>query len=263
MIGASGAGKSSLVGAGLIPRLAESQRTDGPGWLLPRFDAATQQWNGLRLTPGELGPNPLIALSVRLATGQRQPPREIADRLARQPQDVGLLVDGLVEHDGSRALVFVDQFEELFTIAAPEHRDPFVAVLAALASSRHHVVVTMRSDYFQRGVEMPALARLLEGGHVPLAVPTDTLLEMISRPAGFAGLEIEEGLAGRILQDTGNGSGALPLLAFALDELYRVSDGRMTYHAYEQLGGVQGAIGVRAEDTFAGLPMSRAGRRSR
>ena len=111
-------------------------------------------------------------------------------------------------------------------------------------------MVTLRSDFYQRCVERPALARLMEDGQIPVAAPTDQLLDMITRPATIAGLTFEEELVGRLLYDTGTGAGALPLLAFALDELYRLSDGQMTLSAYEALGGVQGAIGVRAEHVY-------------
>ena len=135
-----------------------------------------------------------------------------------------------------------------------EHRDRFIELLEAVAAAGHpRVVATLRSDFYQRCVERPALARLMEDGQIPVAAPTDTLLEMITRPAVLAGLTLEEGLAGRLLLDTGSGAGALPLLAFVVDELYRLSDGQMTVQAYESLGGVQGAIGARAEHVFQQL----------
>ncbi len=245
VIGASGSGKSSIVGAGLIPRLAESE----PALLLPSFDRDTRRWSGLRFTPGELGPDPFLPFAAQLAPLVADVPREIASRLRTEPITV---LDELGRASGTTgALVFCDQFEELFTVVAEEHRDPFIELLAALASAgAHRVVVTLRSDFYQRCVERPALARLMEDGQIPVAAPTDQLLEMITRPATIAGLTFEEELVGRLLYDTGTGAGALPLLAFALDELYRLSDGQMTLAAYEALGGVQGAIGVRAEHVY-------------
>jgi len=78
---------------------------------------------------------------------------------------------------------------------------------------------------------------------------------MMTGPAAKAGLEFDEGLVERILEDTGTGSGALALLAFALHELYevRTENGRLTDGAYERFGGVQHAISQRAEKTFQGL----------
>lgn len=111
-------------------------------------------------------------------------------------------------------------------------------------------MATVRSDFYHRCVEIPALAKLLETGQFPLSTPTDTLIDMITRPAERAGLDFDEGLPGRILDDAGKQPGTLPLLAYTLDELHRVCPGTLTHQAYERLGGVAGAIGTRAEDVF-------------
>jgi formylglycine-generating enzyme required for sulfatase activity len=78
---------------------------------------------------------------------------------------------------------------------------------------------------------------------------------MIDRPAARAGLTFEEGLAQRIVDETGNEPGTLPLMAFALSELYKAgrSDTELTHAEYEGFGGVQGAISQRAESTFMSL----------
>ena len=87
------------------------------------------------------------------------------------------------------------------------------------------------------------------------------LFQMITGPASRAGLDLEEGLPARILEDTGTDSGALALLAFALHELYeaRTGAGRLTGAAYDGFGGVKGAISRRAESTFARLPAASQG----
>ncbi|WP_086668598.1 HEAT repeat domain-containing protein [Lentzea kentuckyensis] len=227
VVGASGSGKSSLVGAGLIPRLAAR------GWTVPEHTG--NQWFGPRFTPAELGDDPFLALAVKLGGTPREVVRD-------------LRAGDLARHVTGETLIFVDQFEELFTIVAPEHVEPFVALLANPGPA--HVVATVRSDFYHRCVEIPALAKLLETGQFPLSTPTDTLIDMIARPAERAGLEFDEGLPGRILDDAGKQPGTLPLLAYTLDELHRVCPGTLTHHAYERLGGVAGAIGTRAEDVF-------------
>jgi hypothetical protein len=95
----------------------------------------------------------------------------------------------------------------------------------------------------------------LRAGSFPLAIPKrDALRQMIERPAERAGLVFDENLVVRILDDTGDEPGNLALMAYALDELYQLDDDRRLTHAeYEALGGVQGAIGTRAEHIFAGL----------
>jgi hypothetical protein len=245
VVGASGSGKSSLVGAGLIPRLAAGALPDVPRWLLPDHDPVTNQWTGLRFTPGELGDNPFMALAAKLAPLVGGVTRELADALEANPSRIAAYTE-------PETLIFIDQFEELFTTVAARFVDPFISLLvAASESSTGRVVVTMRSDFYHRCVDIPALAGLLEHGQFPLSTPGDTLFDMITRPAERAGLDFEEGLAGRILRDTGRDPGALPLLAYTLDELYRGAGSRtLTHAAYQRLGGVQGAIGTRAEDVF-------------
>jgi hypothetical protein len=124
-------------------------------------------------------------------------------------------------------------------------------------TQRVWIVVAMRADFFQRCLDYPKLADLLRTGcSYPLASPgPGALYEMITGPAAKAGLEFEEGLVQRILDDTGTGPGALALMAFALDELYRAKeeDGRLTDLAYERFGGVKQAISQRAENTFSNL----------
>ena len=154
-------------------------------------------------------------------------------------------------------LLFVDQFEELFTLTRDALRQPFVQLLTTTArSARVRVVMAMRADFLHRCLEYPGLDRLLSDNAYFLGPPgPGALYEMMTGPAAKAGLEFEEGLVERILEDTGTGSGALALLAFALHELYesRTEDGRLTHGAYERFGGVQNAISQRAENTFQGL----------
>ena len=254
IVGASGSGKSSLVAAGLLPRLATS---DGQAWSMPRYEPQVGKWVGLWMTPGEVGGDPHIALAQRLAELLNARTKPVLDQLS--PAAVGGLVEevrGVLRgRRQERALLVVDQLEELFTLAPEAVQGPFADLLAHLADSDvFRVVVTVRADFYERCLTVPSFASLLKQGHVPLAAPTDELLEIITRPADRAALEFEAGLPGRILHDTGPEPGALPLLAYALDELYRASagSGQLTHRAYDRLGGVAGAIGSRAREVFEG-----------
>jgi formylglycine-generating enzyme required for sulfatase activity len=117
--------------------------------------------------------------------------------------------------------------------------------------------MTMRADFYHRCLEWPVLDALLAQGLYTLLAPkTGALHEMITRPAELAGLRFEDGLAERILDDTGMEPGALALMAFALNELWQKSqgaDGVLTHAAYKSFNGVHGAIGKRAKDTFRSL----------
>jgi formylglycine-generating enzyme required for sulfatase activity len=253
VVGASGSGKSSLVAAGVLPRLHEI-----PGG---------QHWQWVRLTPGDPGDDPFVALAVKLApTLERHGlnGRTIAARL-RASGNLAALVELFLAGQPTAAelLLFIDQFEELFTLTAPAHRRRFIAMLARAAQSpRLRLVLTLRADFYHRCVDSPDLATLLRAGSFPLAAPDlPALLEMITGPAAVAGLTFQDGLAGRILRDTGSDPGSLALLAFALAELYAACQpGTMlTRVAYDGFGGVQGAIARRAETTYGALTEAAQG----
>lgn len=247
VVGASGSGKSSLVGAGLLVQLA-ANAIEG-----------SKDWVSLRFTPGEVSDNPFMALAAQLAPLVKRAPRDVAAALESNPDFiVGISQSALANKpEWAELLLFIDQFEELFTLANKQYLAPFIELLSLIAqSSRIRVVMTMRSDFYHRCVDLPLLAGLLQDGSYPLSVPGQiALYEMITRPAERAALAFEDGLPEQILQDTGTDAGALALMAYALDELYhnQDNDGQLTFAAYDSLGGVQGAIGKRAEKTFAAL----------
>jgi formylglycine-generating enzyme required for sulfatase activity len=253
VVGASGSGKSSLVAAGVLPRLHEI-----PGG---------QHWQWVRLTPGDPGDDPFVALAVKLApTLERHGlnGRTIADRL-RASGDLAALTELFLTGQPAVAelLLFIDQFEELFTLTALKHHRRFIAMLARAAQSpRLRTVLTLRADFYHRCVASPDLAALLRAGSFPLAAPDlPALLEMITGPAAVAGLTFQDSLASRILRDTGSNPGALAVLAFALDELYRACQPgtTLTRAAYDSFGGVQGAIARRAETTYGALEEAAQG----
>jgi len=247
VIGASGSGKSSLVAAGILPHLHESSNR--------------APWPWVRCTPGGLGNDPFVALAARLESGLERHGlngRAIADKL-RASGDLATLADRFLvgSPEAAQLLLFIDQFEELFTLCQPEFQHRFIAMLVrAVQSPRLRIVLTLRADFYHRCVEHSRLAALLRTGSFPLAAPDmPARLSMITGPAAVAGLTFEEGLAGRILRDTGHEPGALALMAFALAELYTACQPRttLTHAAYDDFGGVQGAIAQRAETAYAEL----------
>jgi formylglycine-generating enzyme required for sulfatase activity len=251
VVGVSGCGKSSLVMAGLLPRLADNAVPGSKDWVVKR------------ITPGELGDDPFIALASAFRSvveTRKQSIREAARALEETPAQLNELVDALLsDHPRwAEVLLYVDQFEELFTVAAERHRSAFSRLIAAAVECpRLRVVLTVRGDFYHRCIAQPELARLLRTGSYPLAAPGPAALEeMIARPAERAGLLFDpETLPQTILADTGSEPGALPLMAFALEELYeaKTDDGKLDASAYEGFDGVQGAIGQRAEQTFEEL----------
>ena len=160
--------------------------------------------------------------------------------------------------DGNgRAVLVVDQLEELFTACRDEHeRMTFVAALVrAVRERRAAVVLAVRADFYGRCAAYPELAALLAANHVLVGpMDHDELRRAIELPARHAGLRLEPGLADRLLADCEGEPGALPLLSTALLELWQRRDGRhVRLAAYERTGGVRGAVARLAEAAYERL----------
>lgn len=247
VIGASGSGKSSLVRAGVLPQLAEK--------------TGAKRWDWLRFTPGEIGDDPFMALSDQLMPALetlKLTKREIATQLQKRGNIDQMAEKYLAQKPATDELVlFIDQFEELFTLVAECHRQRFINLLERAEQSPHlRVILTVRADFHEHCLNYAALARLINTGAWHLASPDiSALWQMIDEPAKAAGLQFESGLIEQILRDTGTGSGALALMAFALEQLYLACapSSTLTWAAYNRLGRVSQAIARHAQDTYNNL----------
>jgi hypothetical protein len=242
VVGASGTGKSSLVRAGLLPRLNKNAV------------AGSKDWRVLDFKTGDLE-NPFELLAEKLnemlpGAMQNQRSSELAERLQNEPEWIGILAEQVLAGSPPWAelLLFVDQFQDLFTPSVKEsYCSPFVAMLAsAAASERMRVVVTLRADFLTRAAESATrLPELLQAGTFPLLPPRrDVLAEMIRLPAQVAGVKLEDDVADKILEDAGDIPGALPLVALCLSELYntRGPERGITLRQYQKMGGLNRAI---------------------
>jgi WD40 repeat protein/DNA-binding SARP family transcriptional activator len=240
LVGPSGSGKSSVVHAGLIPAL----RTGA----IPGSDT----WFTVEMMPGAHPFEELEAALLRIATN---PPSTLVDQLEG---DLGLLdaVERVLPPNGSELFLVVDQLEELFThVDDEETRSRFLACLATVASdprSRVRVLVTLRADHFDRPLAYPGFGPLLGSRTETVTTLTPAELELaIARPAQRIGVAIEPDLRAEIVADTAGRLGALPLLQFALTELFeRRKDGALTLSTYREVGGVGGALAGRAEQLY-------------
>ncbi len=248
LIGASGSGKSSLVYAGLIPKLGER--------------AAGAPWQTTTVIPGKQG-DPFLSLATAL---DHQFPdfgwqvADLAQRLRDDPAHIATVADEAMGKAGGGAqlLLFIDQFEEVFASKVDTAtRAAFFALLhSAVACPLLRVVISMRADFYTQWPQDEAATRLLRDGHFPVAVPgLAALARMIEAPAEAAGLRFEPPqLVQRILADTGTQPGALALAEFALGKLYdEAKGGPLTEEAYLKIGRVFGAI-----DGQARLAVSKA-----
>ena len=160
------------------------------------------------------------------------------------------------DHKPAPVLV-IDQFEQIFlTDRPPAVVRAACASVAAYATSRALVVITVRGDYFGALAVDPALGRLAEDNLLLLGPPTgDALREAIERPATDAGLRLEPGLVDLVVRDTEGEPGALPLMSHALAETWRRRDGNvLTVAAYRASGGISGAVARSADRLYESLP---------
>lgn len=166
---------------------------------------------------------------------------------------------------GTRTLLVVDQFEELFTSLLPAQQAVYTDwVAAAAADAQVNVVVAVRSDYYGHATIHPGLADLLAANTVLVGEMTPAELRAaIELPATAAGLELEPGLAATVAGDVAGEPGGLPLMSTALLSLWERRDGgRLSLAAYRELGGVRTAVAQLAEAAYARLtPTQQTGAR--
>jgi WD40 repeat protein/DNA-binding SARP family transcriptional activator len=238
VVGPSGSGKSSVVRAGLVPALrSESTRV-------------------VAISPGAYPLEELEAALLRIAVN---PPPSLLPQL--EEDDRGLLraVKRILPDDGSELLLVVDQLEELFTLADDEaRRMHFLAIIESAVAdplSRLRVVTVIRADFYDRPLRYRGFAELLRNSVeiVPPLSP-DEVERAIGAPARRVGVELEEGLLAEIVADVLEEPGALPLLQYALTELFeRRENTVLTRAAYAAIGGVSGALAHQAEGIYLGL----------
>ena len=254
LVGDSGSGKSSVVLAGLAPRL-NVQR----GWRFSHFRVGT-----------EPNKNPFVALARALvpmlgehgSTDQLEEVQKLAVKLETGAVDLSNVMGACrISNPGKRILLIADQFEEVFTLVDDEVlRLRFIDVLLAgfrdaadASPPAISLVLTLRADFYGRALRHRPLADALQGRVENLGPMTcEELREAIVRPAGA--VTFENGLVDTLLDDVGNRPGNLPLLQFALREMWgRLDKRRMTRAIYDAIGGVEGALAQRAQAIFDAL----------
>ncbi len=252
VVGSSGVGKSSFVRAGLVPALKRS----GDAWETLVARPGRQPLEALASLL-----QPIIATGANLAD-DLELHRSLVAKLRAEPGYLGNVLRGRARRDGRRVLLFVDQFEELYTqVADPQERAAFTACLAGVAddaTSPLRVVLSIRSDFLDRVTEDRAFLTELTQGLFFLGAPSrDGLRDAIVQPAEMAGFRFElESIVDDMLEHLETAPGALPLLQFAASRLWDQRDrarGLLTYHAYGAMGGVAGALATHADRVVAEL----------
>ncbi len=238
LVGPSGSGKSSVVAAGLVPRVRAGAI---PG---------SARWTVVTIVPGA---SPLD--QVEAALGSARGPAAIPGaEPGRRPRRAA----GLTVPRDSRLLVVIDQFEDLFSVTDEAARRRFLHALTAgikEADGRLTVLLTLRADFYDRPLLDPEFAEVFVPGVMNvLPMTTDELKAAVVEPASRAGVVVEPGLLAALVADTVAQPGALPLLQFSLTELFdRNDDATLTLAEYRALGGLRGILSRRAEGLYGEL----------
>jgi len=274
--GMSGVGKSSLLKAGVLPILTR-----------PRVVEHVIEWRRAIFKPDVGAQNSLAGFAAALLhehalpelAEEKTPLADILadppaltlaisralDRATRRAREAGPDPD---PDAGVRLVVVCDQFEAIFdeTVTAEERAAFCEALRTMILTGRVWVMATLRADFFSRCSELPERFRDLfveQGGIYAVGGPRPAeISQMIRRPAAMAGITFErrgdpeEGLDD-VLRDAASGNPTvLPLLQFTLHELWRRSQGSgvLRFSDYEELGGLHGALRLRADEVFSRLP---------
>ncbi|MDG2222409.1 MAG: SUMF1/EgtB/PvdO family nonheme iron enzyme [Rubripirellula sp.] len=265
IVGASGSGKSSLARAGVAANLVQ------------HFDEGGSRWHVTTFVPGLEDQSLCHALARSLAEvlpdliDSAAAVERIAKGLAENAQltvDLAISTAFADSEQPIRWLLVLDQMEELWTDCetTEDDRERFLTAINALAKTGHvDVLATLRSDFYHHAQASPMFLNLKgQRGQYDLLPPdAGSIRRLITEPARLSGLKFERNeQSGRsldevVLKDASRASDSLPLLEYTLAELFRQRDQErhlLTYSAYHDLGGVEGAIGKRAEQVIADLP---------
>jgi serine/threonine protein kinase len=254
IVGPSGVGKSSFVRAGVVPALK----------------ASGEHWSTIVVRPGR---SPMAALAYALAPmmstnasmsttvhGDLSQQSEVIARLYSEPGFLGAALRSRARSRNQHILLFVDQFEELYTqVADPRERQAFTACLAGVCddvTTPLRLVLSLRSDFLDHVAEAPALMAELTHGLYFLTPPNrDGLRDALSQPAEMAGYQFETPrMIESMLDHLEHTPGALPLLQFAASQLWEMRDRDrrlLTAESYDRIGGIAGALASHADAVLA------------
>lgn len=249
--GPSGSGKSSLARAGLFPALKSGAVADSENWFYEI------------LSPGR---HPLVELGRVVASLTKN--LSAGDELEQAGRTNPTLLHrraeiALGDQRSRRLVLLIDQFEELFTQVTDEtEQAAFVGLVAHALNAengRVTIVCSTRSDFIGDWAAYPSLNAQLSRGVIQIPpMQSDELVSAIARPALQVGLQIDPDLVKQVLDDTQAAPGALPLMQFALDDLFQYESSKggliaLTLDDYLERGGLQKALARHADTEFAKL----------
>ncbi|MBD2484644.1 WD40 repeat domain-containing protein [Planktothrix sp. FACHB-1365] len=252
VIGNSGSGKSSVVYAGLIHQLKEQG-----GWKFITFRPTSNPFSQLAY--------PLLSLlepemdkMERLTKAKKYANNFKAGELTLKD-----VLDANLQENSSkqRFLIFVDQFEEVYTLCTEENErkifiDQLLEVINAESETKSPnivLVITLRADFYGHAIDYQPLLEIFQKCKPENIGPMkpDELQAAIEKPAKEVNLTIQDGLTKIILDAVKSNPGELPLLEFCLEQLWeKQSNGQLTIAAYNEIGGVEKALANHAEENY-------------
>ena len=270
VVGSSGSGKSSVVFAGLVPQLRQDPNL---------------KWQIVSFRPGN---NPFEALAAALTSsigeGLSLPCRQgenlnkyinqinqnsklNARRLIELELEIALrqdnkalykIIESFVQQNPKTRLVLIaDQFEELYTLCPEEERQGVLDALlnAVRLAPAFTLVLTLRADFYGHALSYRPFSDALQGAVLNLGpMSREELRAAIEQPAIQMQVRLEKELTNKLIHAGDGQSGRLPLLEFALTQLWsKQTDGWLTHEGYEEIGGVEEALAMHAEAVYAQL----------
>lgn len=260
VVGSSGCGKSSLIRAGMIPKLRA-------GLLVDNRD----RWLVASMNPGSQPRKNLATALLQTLPGSTQP--SVAENFAQHIHEYGVtaLVEALgkpLERENANLLLLVDQFEEIFRFGVntrqPQRRaeaQDFVSLMLALADQREssvYVVMTMRSDFLGDCDAFPGLPEAMNRSQylVP-RLNRRQLIAAIEGPVHLGGKSIAPRLVDRLLNDLGDSTDELPALQHVLMRVWEAADAigssELDLEHYQTIGTLKNALSLHAEKALIGL----------
>jgi WD40 repeat protein len=237
VFGDSGSGKSSLINAGLLPRLSESTLFPADYWLVRTMSPGSQ---------------PLETLAQRLGADLAEPAKAVTDLLAANAP-------------AQRLLLVIDQFEELFTQASSQDRAEFIQVLQAVRAIEFcTLVLALRGDFFYYDLKGTNLWPETFSERLEIdPLRGEALRDAIEKPAAREGVYLEPVLVERLIADAAEERGALPLVQETMFQLWDKMERRfISLNAYRRLGGGERSGLAGALVTFANTTLDALVRRS-
>lgn len=251
VFGASGSGKSSVVFAGLLPRLRQQKQ-----WLITHFRPQSDPFGQLAQA--------LVPLLYTNKQTQNKELTQLAKALDDEQKNLSQIVQEINRcYPNQRLLLIIDQFEELYTSNPEKVQHCFIKQLLDVIETtkpptgeslpQFTLLITLRADFLGKVLDYAPFAKQLEESN-DIKFGSMVMAELqsaLEKPARKQGVKIEDGLTARILEDVGDEPGNLSLLEFALAQLWKnMSKDTITLQNYEAIGGVKQAIAKYANDFY-------------